>query len=191
MTTDPRSFLATVLKSHIELVKRVDDQLTPDILAAAELLETSIHSGGKVLLCGNGGSAADAQHFAAELVGRFGRQGDALAAIALTVDTSVLTAVGNDQGFPEVFSRQVEALGKPGDLLIVISTSGRSSNVLRAAEQAHSQGIQVIALTGADGESPLSQAEVTICIPSRDTQRIQEMHSIVLHVIGELLVNES
>lgn len=187
---DHPSYLAAVFAAHRELLDQVGKQLTPTILTAGELLSQTVQAGGKVLVCGNGGSAADSQHFAAELVGRFGRNGAPLPAMALTVDTSTLTAIGNDLGFAEVFSRQVEALGKGGDVLIVISTSGHSSNVLHAAERARTLDLRVVALTGADGLSTPELADVTIAIPCRDTQRIQEMHSLVLHVLGEMLVND-
>lgn len=189
--SQPRSFLTAVLKAHVELLERVGSELADDIVAAAEHVAATLRRGGKILVCGNGGSAADAQHFAAELVGRFGRQGSPLAAIALTVDTSVLTALGNDLGFREVFARQVEALGKPGDLLVAITTSGSSVNVLRAAERARALDLSVIGLSGAGGRATLGDSDVAICVPSDDTQRIQEMHSLILHVVGELVVREA
>jgi len=158
------------------------------ILAAAGLILGSLERGGKMMLCGNGGSAADSQHIAAELVGRMS-VGDrpALAALALTTDTSALTALGNDFGYGMVFRRQVEALARPGDVLVGLSTSGRSRNVLLAVEAAARLGVGTVALTGENG-SPLAEAvEVAIRVPSSNTQRIQEAHIVIGHVICHLV----
>ena len=182
------TLLNRLFEDHLDLIGKVRDQLRPEILAAAESLVESLGAGGKVLVCGNGGSAADAQHFAAELVGRFGREGEALPAIALTVDSSILTALGNDRGFTSIFSTQIEALGREGDVLIAISTSGRSANVLRAVEVARARRLRVVVLTGSDTGSGVIDGDVTIRIPSRETQRIQEAHALALHAIGELVV---
>ena len=134
-------------------------------------------------MCGNGGSAAESQHFAAELTGRFRRERGALAALALTVDTSALTAIGNDYGFERVFARQVEALGQAGDVLLAISTSGRSPNVVQAAQVAQSRQMNVVALTGRVGGALGEQAHVTLAVPDADTARVQEVHLTVLHVL--------
>ena len=145
-----------------------------------------ITSGGKVLACGNGGSASDAQHFAAEFVGRFERERPGLAAIALTTDTSILTAIGNDYDFDAIFSKQVQALGAPGDVLIAISTSGNSANVLAAIEAAHAKEMTVIALTGRGGGrivGELTETDVHICVPHERTARIQEVHILALHCL--------
>ncbi len=145
-----------------------------------------ITAGGKVMACGNGGSASDAQHFAAEFVGRFERERPGLAAIALTTDTSILTAVGNDYDFNAIFSKQVQALGSPGDVLIAISTSGNSANVLAAVEAAKAKEMTVIALTGRGGgkmRERLGETDVHICVPHERTARIQEVHLLVLHCI--------
>ncbi len=145
-----------------------------------------ITAGGKVLACGNGGSASDAQHFAAEFVGRFERERPGLAAIALTTDTSILTAVGNDYDFNSIFSKQVQALGTPGDVLIAISTSGNSANVLAAVEAAKAKDMTVIALTGRGGgklRERLGETDVHICVPHERTARIQEVHILVLHCL--------
>ncbi len=150
--------------------------------ASAALL-AALDAGHKVLVCGNGGSAADAQHFAAELTGRFERERRSLAALALTTDTSALTAIGNDYGFDHVFARQVEALGRAGDVLIAISTSGNSSNVLNALKAAKACGMATAALTGEDGGACATLADVVFRIPSHRTCRIQEMHMIVLHAL--------
>jgi D-sedoheptulose 7-phosphate isomerase len=160
--------------------------LCKPIADAVSALVGSITGGGKVLACGNGGSAADAQHFAAEFVGRFERERPGLAAIALTVDTSILTAVGNDYGYEVVFSKQVEALGVPGDVLLAMSTSGNSANVLAAVEAAHRKEMTIIALTGNGGgrmREKLTETDVHICVPHERTARIQEVHLLVLHCL--------
>ena len=151
------------------------------IEAAAELLINTLQQGGKILLCGNGGSAADCQHIAAEFVVRYEKKRRALAAIALTTDSSILTAHANDFDFETVFSRQVEALGNSNDCLIAISTSGNSNNVLKAAIAARNKGMVVIALTGASGGMIRAQATLTVLVPSRVTARIQEAHILIGH----------
>ncbi len=157
------------------------NEMIPTIAQGGQVLVDTLKSGGKVLLCGNGGSAADAQHIAAEIVGRFetGRMG--LPAIALTTDTSILTAVGNDYGYESLFSRQVEALARPADVLIAYSTSGNSENVLRAATLARDKGCKVIALSGRDGGRLSAIADVDLCVPSNVTARIQEAHAFIGH----------
>jgi D-sedoheptulose 7-phosphate isomerase len=160
--------------------------LTAPITAAVQALMTCVTSAGKVLACGNGGSAADAQHFSAEFVGRFERERPELCAIALTTDTSILTAVGNDYGFDHIFSRQVRALGAPGDVLIAISTSGNSPNVLAAIEAAHQREMVVIGLSGRGGgkmNQALKDTDIHICVPHERTARIQEVHLLVLHCL--------
>ena len=160
--------------------------LSRPIVDAVNALVGCITSGGKVLACGNGGSAADAQHFAAEFIGRFERERPGLAAIALTVDTSILTAVGNDYGFDVVYAKQVQALGAPGDVLLAISTSGDSANVLAAVEAAHEKDMTVIALTGRNGgklRELLNDTDVMVCVPHERTARIQEVHLLVLHCL--------
>ncbi len=171
------------------LAERMRKETARSITNAAELVHLAIKSGNKVLACGNGGSAAEAQHFIAELVGRFLTERDPLAGIALTVDTSVLTAVGNDYGYDEVFARQVKGIGKPGDVLLAISTSGRSPNVLKALAAARECGLVTIALVGADSSSELDICNLVITIPDPSTPRIQEMHLVVLHLICELVDN--
>jgi D-sedoheptulose 7-phosphate isomerase len=160
--------------------------LSRPVADAVSAIVGAITSGGKILVCGNGGSAADAQHFAAEFVGRFERERPGLAAIALTVDTSILTAVGNDYGFEVVFAKQVEALGAPGDVLLAISTSGNSVNVLAAVAAAHAKDMSVVALTGNGGgrmREKLTETDVHICVPHERTARIQEVHLLVLHCL--------
>jgi phosphoheptose isomerase len=157
------------------------------IVRAALLMRDAVLAGKKVLLCGNGGSAADAQHIAAELVGRFVIERRALPAIALTTDTSALTAIGNDYGYEVVFSRQVEALGQPGDVLIAITTSGRSPNVVAAAKAARAIGMQVIGLTGATGAEFVRSCDGGVAVPSTNTARVQECHIAIGHVLCEIL----
>ena len=160
--------------------------LAKPIADAVSAIVGCITGGGKVLACGNGGSASDAQHFAAEFVGRFERERPGLAAIALTTDTSILTAIGNDYDFNAIFSKQVQALGTPGDVLLAISTSGNSANVLAAAEAAHVKEMTVIALTGRGGGKlgeQLTETDVHICVPHERTARIQEVHLLTLHCI--------
>ena len=160
-------------------------------VAAAEAMIASLRSGGKVLVCGNGGSASDAQHFAAELVGRFERERRALASIALTTDTSILTALANDYSYTRVFARQVEAIGRRGDVLIGISTSGGSANVLEAFAVAKAAGLTTVALTGRDGGAVGASADIHINVPSPSTARAQEVHRTLLHAICELIERES
>ena len=171
------------------LADRLRQNSATAIVRAAELVYESLKSGKKILACGNGGSAAEVQHFVAELVGRFLTEREPLAGIALTVDTSVLTAVGNDYGYEEVFSRQVRALGISGDVLLAISTSGRSPNVLAALNQARERGLVTIALVGAESSPELEACDLVITIPDPSTPRIQEMHLVVLHLICELVDN--
>ena len=160
--------------------------LAKPIADAVNAVVGCITAGGKVMACGNGGSASDAQHFAAEFVGRFERERPGLAAIALTTDSSILTAVGNDYDFNSIFSKQVQALGSPGDVLIAISTSGNSANVLAAAEAARAKEMTVIALTGRGGgklRERLGETDVHICVPHERTARIQEVHILALHCL--------
>jgi D-sedoheptulose 7-phosphate isomerase len=160
--------------------------LSKPIADAVSALVGCITAGGKVLSCGNGGSAGDAQHFAAEFVGRFERERPGLAAISLSTDTSILTAIGNDYHFDAIYSKQVQALGAPGDVLLAITTSGNSANVLAAVEAAHAKEMTVIALTGRQGgkmSAMLSETDVHICVPHERTARIQEVHILALHCI--------
>jgi D-sedoheptulose 7-phosphate isomerase len=166
------------------------EPLSKSIAEAVDAVMGSITGGGKVMACGNGGSAADAQHFAAELVGRFERERPGLAAIALTTDTSILTAIGNDYDFASIYSKQVQALGQPGDVLIAISTSGNSANVLAAIEAAHAREMTVVALTGRTGgrlRALLSDTDVLIAVPHDRTARIQEVHLLSLHCLCDAI----
>ena len=178
-----RSTLAEAIALH-HRVKDADPQ--PVVDAAAAIVE-ALGRGGKLLLFGNGGSAADAQHVAAELVGRFTRERVALAAVALTTDTSVLTSIGNDYAFDRVFARQVEALGRPGDVALGISTSGGSPNVVAALEAARALRMQTIALTGGDGGAVGRLAAIHLNVPSDVTARVQEVHRTLLHVICDIV----
>ncbi len=160
--------------------------LSKPIADAANAIVGCLTAGGKVLVCGNGGSAAGAQHFAAEFVGRFERERPGLAAVALTTDTSILTAIGNDYDFDAIFSKQVQAIGAPGDVLLCATTSGSSANVLAAVEAAHAKEMTVIALTGRGGgtmRDALTETDVHICVPHERTARIQEVHQLVLHCL--------
>jgi len=157
------------------------------VIAQAEDMAERLRRGCKLLVCGNGGSAADAQHFAAELTGRYLNERRALAAIALSTDSSALTCIGNDYGFDQVFSRQVEALGRPGDLLIAISTSGNSPNVIRAVESAHALGLRTLGLLGRDGGRLKALVDDPLVVPSPVTARIQELHQMTYHFWCEVL----
>jgi phosphoheptose isomerase len=168
-------------QAHAQLLRSCSDALN----AAVAEVTRSLAGGGKVLLCGNGGSAADAQHVAGELVGRFKRDRRGLAAIALTTDSSALTAIANDLGFDRVFARQVEALGRPGDVLVAITTSGASQNIIAALEAARAGGVRTIALTGAGGSA--MEADVVVAVPETDVPRIQEAHLLIEHVLCGLV----
>jgi D-sedoheptulose 7-phosphate isomerase len=175
--------LADSAKLKLDLAENQADA----VAELAGILIRSLESGGKVLFCGNGGSAADSQHLAAEMLGRFKRNRKAMAAIALTTDTSVLTAVGNDLGFETVFSRQVEAYGRSGDVLVAISTSGRSPNVVRAMETAHGLGLVVCAFMGKSAGPMDGLADWSIHVPSDETARVQECHITVGHIVCDLV----
>lgn len=169
-------------KAHIELVNSLNDKFVDEVVDAALDMVSCLKKGGKILIVGNGGSAADAQHIAAELTGRFIVERRALAAIALTTDTSALTAIGNDYGFDSIFERQVEALAKEGDLLLAISTSGKSKNIVNAIEKAKNKGCRVIGLTGRDGGFMKNICDKNIIVPSTETARIQEIHIMIGHI---------
>ena len=180
--------IAQRFQEHQELVAAVqkDEALLAKLAAAAELIRIAIATGHKLLFCGNGGSAADAQHWAAEFVGRFQKERRGLPALALTVDTSILTAVANDYGYERVFSRQVEALGQAGDVLIGISTSGNSGNVVAAVELAKILGLRTIGMTGCGGGKLAALTDVCLVIPCKVTARVQEVHSLMGHLLCEL-----
>ena len=162
------------------------EMLSAPIAGAAELMASVLIGNGKILACGNGGSAADAQHFAAELIGRFERERQGLAAIALTTDSSIMTAVSNDYGYNAIFDKQVRALGQPGDALLAISTSGNSTSVIDAIHAAHDNDLHVVALTGKGGgkiSEILRGSDIHICVPSNRTARIQEVHLLTIHCL--------
>jgi len=168
----------------------VERELTPRIAETVALLAETFRGGNKLLIMGNGGSAADAQHLAAEIVGRFKMERRALPAIALTTDSSILTALGNDYGFDAVFTRQIEALALPGDLVLGISTSGSSPNVAAALKLARSLGCRTVGLLGRDGGTIAPLVELSLIVPSRETPRIQEGHITIIHILCDLLEQE-
>lgn len=180
------NIITTSILEHQEAVLKLTD-LTEIILQAGNLLKQTIVNGGRVFICGNGGSAADAQHFAAELTGRFERSRRGLPALSLTTDTSAITAIGNDFGFDFIFSRQLEALALPGDLLIAISTSGNSVNVSNAVVFAKENALSSIGLLGRDGGILGSLVDFPLVMPSNRTARVQELHILVLHMLCEIV----
>jgi len=181
------TLLQRSLREHLEVIQALLQSRIVEIESSGEMICAALDQGQKVLLCGNGGSAADAQHIAAELVGRYELQRRAWPSIALTTDTSALTALSNDFGYEEVFARQVQALGGEGDVLIALSTSGASANVNRAAETARKLGCRTIALTGGTGEPLASLCDLTVSVPSQRTSRIQEAHIIIGHLWCEMV----
>ena len=181
-----RDEVIQLFEASIETKHAAKEILADPIAAAVERMTTAFSAGNKILSCGNGGSAADAQHFSAELVCRFERERPGLPAVALTTDTSALTAISNDYHYDEVFAKQVKALGQAGDVLLAISTSGNSANVVRAIEAAHEQGLTVVALTGRDGghiARLLQDNDVEIRVPSNSTARVQEVHLLTIHCL--------
>lgn len=189
-TTTARSQVVTRLRELAQLAQTSADALPEQVTEAAALVRNVLAHGGTLFFCGNGGSAADAQHLATEYVVRYMKNRRALPAIALTTDTSLLTAAGNDLGFDQIFSRQVEALVRAGDLLVVHSTSGTSPNVIRAAEAARAKGAKVLALTARDGGALRGLADLAIVVPTDRTDRAQEMHLVIQHVICELVEDD-
>lgn len=185
-----KTFIESEFQAHLQSAQKIFD-LNEQVEKAALLLTQSLAQGGKILICGNGGSAADAQHFAAELTGRYKRERKGIAGIALSVDTSALTAIGNDYGFEYVFSRQVEALAKKGDVLFGISTSGNSANVLKAAASARERGCAIIGLSGRDGGKLNEICDINLVMPSSDTPRIQELHILIIHILCDIIERAS
>jgi D-sedoheptulose 7-phosphate isomerase len=182
-----RNEIRSLLNAHCSAISEVKRCLTDGIATVVELLAEGLGEGRKLLIMGNGGSAADAQHFAAEIVGRFKRERRALPAIALTTDTSILTAVGNDYGFDRVFSRQVEAFAQHGDVVVGISTSGSSRNVHGALLLAREKGCRTVGLLGGDGGTIAGIVDIPLVVPVRDTPRIQEAHVTIIHILCELV----
>jgi D-sedoheptulose 7-phosphate isomerase len=186
--------MLTVIKQHFEssiaTKQRALQELAPAISAAADLLSQQLKQGHKILSCGNGGSAGDAQHFTSELVNRFERERPSLAAIALTTDSATLTSIANDYNYSQVFAKPLSSLGSTGDLLLAISTSGQSNNVIEAINVAHNKGIRVIALTGKSGGAMadnLNGDDIEIRVPSDSTARIQEVHLLIIHCLCDLI----
>lgn len=176
--------------SHIKTIELACEVLDEPVNAIGQLLAKSIASGGTIFWCGNGGSAADSQHLAAELVGRFKSNRRALRSVALTTDTSVLTCVANDYSYANIFSRQVEALARAGDVLVAISTSGRSENILHVLKSAKDMGLITISLLGKDGGSAKDISDHALIVPSESTARIQETHILIGHILCELIEQE-
>lgn len=175
-----------IWNEHLEVAKALP-RLASDVAKAMEMIQSSLAAGGKLLIAGNGGSAADAQHIAAELTGRFLRERKPLPALALHANSSALTAIGNDYGYEQVFARELAAHARPGDVLLAISTSGGSKNILRAIEEARRKRVAVIGMTGESGGAMRTACDLCLCVPSKSTARIQEMHIMIGHTICELL----
>lgn len=185
-----RTVIQEEFKSHLETIQKVMEVSAIELEKASKLAVETLKKGNKILLCGNGGSAADAQHIAAELTGRYKTERRGLPAIALTTDTSALTAIGNDYGYNRVFDRQVEALVQKGDLLIGISTSGNSENVVNALKLAQELDCATIGFSGRDGGAMNSVCDINLVVPSDNTPRIQEMHILFGHIICQIIDNE-
>jgi len=183
----------TLARSHFAesiAVKQTAAELAPVIGSAGAAMASALQNGGKLLACGNGGSASDAQHFSGELLGRFEREREGMPAIALSTDTSAMTAIANDYNYDEVFSKQVSALGRAGDMLLAISTSGNSANVLNAVAAAHRQDMHIVALTGRDGgkiAAQLTAGDFEIRVPAQRTCRIQECHILIIHCLCDII----
>ena len=182
--------IETIFSNSIAVKQKTFDSIGADIVSAASLIVQSLLNEGKVMACGNGGSAADAQHFSSELVNRFEAERPALPAIALTTDSSALTSIANDYHYNDVFSRQIQALGREADVLIAISTRGQSPSIVQAVESAHEQGMQIIALTGKDGgqvAQVLDDRDIELRVPAEHTARIQESHITIIHALCDLI----
>ncbi len=182
-----KEFIISRLRESADLKLVFAKQATKEVIKAVNIIEKSLKSSGKILIFGNGGSAADAQHIAAEFVNRYLKERNALPAIALTTDTSILTSIGNDSSFENIFSRQIEALGKRGDVAWGLSTSGRSKNIVKALSIAKSIGLKTIGFTGSDGGEIKKLVDCNINVPSMSTPRIQELHITIGHIICELI----
>ena len=178
-----QNIVRETFEKHLQLAARVRDELSAEIARAADCLITCFRDGHKLLLCGNGGSAADAQHIAAELTGRYRREREGLAAIALTTDTSVITACANDMGFDTIFARQLESVGRPGDVALGISTSGRSPNVIAGLRRARDLGLVTLGMCGQDARLMGEECDVVLAVPSTRTPRVQEMHIMLGHML--------
>ena len=190
MTTDDRRSFADALRDLAQTAHRLADEMGPVLEEALRLVRETVRAGGTLFFCGNGGSAADAQHLATEYVVRYMRDRRAYPAIALTTDTSLLTAAGNDFGFELIFARQIDALARAGDLLVIHSTSGNSPNVLRAAEAARAKGVRVLAFSARDGGALRALADHNVIVPTTRTDRAQELHLCIEHIICDLIERE-
>jgi len=184
-----RKVIFNEFQGHLETIVRVIEHMQGDLETASKLVVDTLKAGNKILLCGNGGSAADAQHIAAELTGRYKTERRGLPAIALTTDTSALTAISNDYGYNRVFDRQFEALANKGDLLIGISTSGNSENIISALKLAKEIGCSTVGFSGRDGGAMNDVCDINLVVPSDDTPRIQEMHILLGHTICQIVDN--
>jgi D-sedoheptulose 7-phosphate isomerase len=184
------NFIKLEIGESIKVINELEKNCIEVISKSALVIIDSLKNGGKILICGNGGSAADSQHFAAELVGRFKKDRKPLPAIALTTDTSILTAWSNDYSFDTVFSRQIQALGNKNDVLFAITTSGNSKNIIEAVKIAKEMGIFTISLTGNNGGRIKEIADISIIVPSSDTARIQQAHSVIIHILCNIIENE-
>jgi D-sedoheptulose 7-phosphate isomerase len=187
VNVDIKKIVQVEMKAHKEVIEKVINDIEPIIEKACELAIETLKNGNKIMFCGNGGSAADAQHLAAELSGRYKKERRGLAGIALTTDSSVLTAVGNDYGYDRVFDRQVEALAQKGDLLIGISSTGNSQNVINAFKIAEKMGCKSIGLSGRDGGKFNGQCDLNVIVPADITARVQEMHILIGHTICQAI----
>ncbi len=181
------STIQSGLNNTASLLQRVAAEMAPQIVSVAERMLACLRDGGKIALCGNGGSASQAQHLAGELVGRFRRERPAYAALALNTDTAILTAIGNDYGYEEVFRRQVEGLLKPGDMLIALSTSGNAENIIQAVVEAKQRGVVTVGLTGQGGGRLAETAGLCLCVPHTQTSTVQEAHLAIGHLLCELV----
>jgi len=190
VTTDDRRSFADALRDLAQTAHRLADEMGPVLEEALRLVRETVRAGGTLFFCGNGGSAADAQHLATEYVVRYMRDRRAYPAIALTTDTSLLTAAGNDFGFELIFARQIDALARTGDLLVIHSTSGNSPNVLRAAEAARAKGVRVLAFSARDGGALRALADHNVIVPTTRTDRAQELHLCIEHIICDLIERE-
>jgi D-sedoheptulose 7-phosphate isomerase len=182
--------IAAIFDDSVETKRRASSVLAPAVARAAALMADALESGHKILSCGNGGSAADSQHFAAELINRFESERGALAAVALTTDSSTLTSIANDYSYDRIFSRQVEALGAPGDVLLAITTSGTSPNITAAIRAAHEKSMRVVLLDGKDGGAAadaIRPADIELRVPSESTARIQEVHLLIIHCLCDFI----
>lgn len=189
-TSNLEARVSDTFAQHLDTVQRLSNELVPIITRAAKICLTALLADKKILSCGNGGSAADAQHFSSELLNRFELERPGLPAVALTTDSSTLTSIANDYHYDEIFSKQVRALGQPGDILLAISTSGNSTNVIRAVEAAHERDMIVVALNGRDGgeiSRILNENDVDILVRGPSTARVQEMHIIAIHCLCDLI----